>query len=178
MGTCRNKTNKAYSFFVLLTFVSKNRKGEISKKEKSLSITDLYFPIWSNPVPPFPIIAVKEGAWLGVAERKFFLFAPFSIKKKLSIQSNIDWVPEHSEILASPSYIKQLPPLSNPKLLIEFPIRLYNLIQDPVIRHSLSNRRESWSLDSPSTSGYQQIQIFPWILDANEDSQSFLLENL
>ena len=44
-GTINNKNNKAYSFFILLTLISQNRKGEITKKEKSLSITDLYFYI-------------------------------------------------------------------------------------------------------------------------------------
>lgn len=45
MATGINKNNKAYSFFILLTLINKNRKGEIPKKEKSLSITDLYFHI-------------------------------------------------------------------------------------------------------------------------------------
>lgn len=44
---------------------------------------------------------------------------------------------------------------------ILFPIRLSNLIQGPSIRHYISSRRESRSLDNSST-----IRIFPWILDA------------
>lgn len=110
MRRCRN--NKPYSFFLLI-FVSQNRRGEITKKEKSLSITDLYFPIWSNPYPLSRLSHCCETGGSTRGWRKESLsFCPFFYKSQLSIQSNIDWIPEHSEILGSLSYIKQFSALS------------------------------------------------------------------
>jgi hypothetical protein len=102
-----------FDFFFLLTFVSQNRRGEITKKEKSLSITDLYFLIWSNPYPLSRLsYRCETGGSTRGCRKESFSFCPFFYKSQLSIQSNIDWIPKHSKILVSPSYINQFPVFS------------------------------------------------------------------
>lgn len=86
MGTCRNKKKRKspilFFFFLLVTFVNKNGKREITKKEKLLSIKDLYFLILSNSYSLPDYRSETEGACLGLAEKQFVL--PFFLEKAIS----------------------------------------------------------------------------------------------
>lgn len=133
MRTCRNKKKKI--LFVLLTFVIQHRRGEITKKEKSLSNSD------QTAISPFDLIRTlfpdyrcETGGSARACWKESLFFAPFSKKN----QSNLIWIVylNTQRFFWSRSIESNL--WSFPKPLIEFPIRLYNLSQDPSIRHSLS----------------------------------------
>lgn len=110
----------------------------------------------------------------GYQKKKFLFFLLWFYKSQLPIQSNynIDWMSEHPETPVS-LYTKYLPTF--PQLIIWFPIRLSNLIQDSVSRHYTSCGRKSGSLNSPSYNYNISLDLRRKYLGAFiESSDSFL----